>query len=148
MPTAFGRVGILALIAALTAGCASPDSQLRLLASKRLAFAPEVAWAKFHSNLPIHDPAREASVLAATAPGQRQFFADQMSASRAIQTRLIDAWKSGAPLPDKPPLSLHGEIRPAIDAIDNLQRTALSRGARPPSRIEIDKLAMQFAPQN
>lgn len=132
---------LLALLAVFTSACASPDRQLRTLAEKRLAFAPEVAWAKFQSNLPVYDPAREAAVLAATPPAQRQFFADQMAASRAIQTRLIEGWKNGAPLPDKPPLSLAGKIRPAIDAIDKLQRTALSRGARPLPASEFETLA-------
>lgn len=135
------------LLAALAAGCSSPDRQLRILASKRLALAPDVAWAKFQSQQPIHDPVREAKVLAATPnPGQRRFFSDQMAASRAIQARLIEGWKSGGPRPDATPRSLPGEIRPAIDAIDGLQRAALARGARPLTTAEIETLARRLAP--
>lgn len=148
MPPASQKAAVLAL-ALLATGCASPDRELRTLTGKRLALAPEVAWAKFQSNLPIHDPAREASILAAASdPESRRFFAAQIAASRRIQARLIESWKTGAPCPIKPARSLSAELRPAIDAIDNQQRTALSRGARPPSPEEIETLAKRVRPEN
>jgi len=148
VPPAAQKAALLA-IAILAAGCANPDRELRSLTAKRLALAPEVAWAKFQSNLPVHDAAREASILAAASdPESRRFFASQIAASRKIQARLIESWKTGAPRPIKPARPLSAELRPAIDAIDNLQRTALSRGAHPPSPEEIETLAERVRPEN
>ncbi len=142
MGLAAKQAAVFAASAAMIAACVSPDRQLRSLAADRLALAPDVAWAKFHSNQPLHDPVREASILSRAAdPVERRFFADQMAVSRLIQSRLVAAWKSGAPQPEEPPRSLTSDIRPAIDRIDRLQRHAIARGAKPPSLQEIEGLA-------
>ncbi|MDF3056099.1 MAG: chorismate mutase [Rariglobus sp.] len=122
-----------ALIATLFAGCAtrpqSPAdrSELGLLMSERLALAREVARAKQHSGAPVHDPAREAAILAtltaqATGKGLPRddaelFFTAQITASRQVQTELLAGWAKGVPVPPGPPFDLRTELRPRLDDV-------------------------------
>ena len=139
------RRAITTLALLLLGACASPDRQLLTLVEQRLAFAPEVAWAKFQKNLPVYDPIREAAVLSGIEEkSTRDFFAAQMQASRNIQAKLITDWKNGSPLPGHPALDLKTQIRPSIDSIDLAQRDAIARGAKPPDQARIDQLAAEL----
>jgi len=136
---------LLAVALAVLPGCVSPDQQLRSLVTQRLALAPEVAWNKFHSGQPVRDSAREAAILSKFHdPATRRFFADQISASRAIQEKLIASWRSGSKRPSHPPLDLTRDIRPAIDAIDSRQLAAIAHGATIPSPAEIENLSKKI----
>ena len=138
----------LAAVLAVLPGCVSPDQQLRSLVTQRLALAPEVAWNKFHSGQPVRDPVREAAILSKFHdPATRRFFADQISASRSIQEKLIASWRSGSKRPSHPPLDLAREIRPAIDAIDRRQLAAIAHGATMPGPTEIKNLSKQIPPE-
>ncbi len=110
------------------------------LLAQRLLLAREVAWSKFHSGAPVHDPEREAAILAgiveqAAASGHdraraERFFAAQMAASRAVQTELLAAWAAGdAPRPAHPPRDLRTEIRPRLDQLTPRLLQALPRQA-------------------
>lgn len=102
------------------------DSLPELIAL-RLELAREVAWTKFHSGAPIHDPSREAAILAGLvaqgralgldAAAVETFFSAQLAASREVQRELIAAWRSGAVVPSRAPLDLAGDIRPQLDAL-------------------------------
>jgi chorismate mutase-like protein len=135
----------LAVALAVLPGCVSPDQQLRSLVTQRLALAPEVAWNKFHSGQPVRDSAREAAILSKFHdPATRRFFADQISASRSIQEKLIASWRSGSKHPSHQPLDLTRDIRPAIDAIDRRQLAAIAHGATMPGRAEIENLSKKI----
>lgn len=107
----------------------APRSLDRLpdLIALRLFIAADVALAKHATGAPVHDPAREAALLATIIDQGRQrglpaeavepFFAAQIAASRQVQNELLAAWASGTPPPGKPPLDLRADIRPRLDAL-------------------------------
>ncbi len=132
-------LGLLWLLAACqvppergNAGAASTETaataaDLPLLIEARLQLAREVAWSKFHSGAPVHDPEREAELLdALQVQGQalglpparvRRFFEAQIAASRAVQTAQLAVWQAGAPRPAHPPPDLRTELRPRLDRV-------------------------------
>lgn len=115
-----------------TRGAASTEAaataaELPALIEARLQLAREVAWSKFHSGAPVHDPQREAELLDALQrqgealglpPARvRRFFEAQIAASRAVQTTQLAAWHAGAPRPAHPPLDLRTDLRPRLDRL-------------------------------
>ena len=138
-------LGLLTLAIGFAAGCChTPDATdapppsaafahpLPGLIAERLVLAREVAWAKFHSGAPVHDPVREAAILAdLVAQGRERgldpvrveaFFTAQIAASREVQTELLAGWlamsrKQAPPRPAHPPLDLRADIRPRLDAL-------------------------------
>lgn len=139
--------GVLAL-----AACQNPDlpaapanafgHRLYGPVMERMHLAREVAWAKFHSGAPIHDPVREAALLAriveqAKATGvdptrAETFFRAQIEASRLAQEAFIAEWKSApATRPSRPPRALLTDLRPELDALTPRIIAALPAGPRP-----------------
>ena len=150
---------LLALAAALLAGCAGPQGELVSLAEKRLALSPDIAWYKHSKNLPVYDPVRETTVLQTVmAAGQQQglhpdtvrrFFAAEMEASRRIQWEWIEGWrKNRIAAPDRPALDLGSYVRPQIDEINARQISALARGAQPLSIAQLSEIGARFLPKN
>ncbi|MBC8012451.1 MAG: gamma subclass chorismate mutase AroQ [Burkholderiales bacterium] len=123
------------------------------LINERLLLAREVAWTKFHSGAPIHDPVREAAILAdLVAQGRARgldharveaFFSAQIAASREVQTELLAVWRAprhdtghdaaqaSAHRPAHPPLDLRTDIRPWLDALTPRLLDALPTAPRP-----------------
>lgn len=149
-------LGLLVLGIGFTAGCChrpgavAPSAAfahpLPALIVERLEIAREVAWAKFHSGAPVHDPAREAAILAdLVAQGRERgldpvrveaFFTAQIAASREVQTELIAGWlamsrKQTPPRPAHPPLDLRADIRPRLDALTPRLLDALAQTTFP-----------------
>ncbi len=126
---------LLALAGLLTlAACQPPEaapkapSALPGLVTERLRIAREVAWSKFHSGDPVHDPQREfdlvtelirqGNALGLDSVAIKAFFEAQLAASREVQTELLAAWADGtAPKPATPPLDLAADLRPRLDAL-------------------------------
>lgn len=123
---------LFALVFLLSAGCrsvapAASAHPLPTLMAERLIIAREVAWTKLHSGAAVHDPAREAALLAdLVAQGHARgldpsrveaFFVAQISASREVQHELLAAWAAGAPHPAHAPLDLRADIRPSLDTL-------------------------------
>ncbi|MFF1377515.1 gamma subclass chorismate mutase AroQ [Streptomyces sp. NPDC058308] len=130
--------------AARTAAPVGPYGQLRLLAAlsaQRLATADLVAAAKYGTDSPIDDPAREREVLAAVARQAAEagadpavtvrIFRDQIEANKAVQRGLFRRWDadpSQAPT-ERPDL---GEVRKEINRVNGelVRGIAVSPGAR------------------
>ncbi len=116
-----------ALPALLFAGCSTTPhspaarSELGAVMAERLALARDVARSKHHSGAPVHDPAREAAILAsltrqATERGlshrdAESFLTAQIAASRQVQTELLARWACTTPL------DLQTELRPRLDTV-------------------------------
>lgn len=120
-----------------TAWTPSPaETRLVELMAERLQIAREVAWIKYQDGRPILAPEREKSILASVSeqgtelglPAARaqEFFQAQMSASRAMQQRLVRSWSRGNPLPTWAHRSLTHDIRPRLDAIGSEILTLLT----------------------
>ncbi|MEU6991024.1 chorismate mutase [Streptomyces sp. NPDC046465] len=121
-----------------------PYGQLRPLAdlsAQRLATADLVAAAKYGTDSPIDDPAREREVLAAVAEQAAEagadpaatvrIFRDQIEANKVVQRGLFRRWDadpSGAPT-ERPDL---GEVRKEINRVNGelVRGIAASPGAR------------------
>lgn len=88
----------------------------------RVSTADQIALSKWDSGRPVHDPQREAEVIAravAAAPTYglaaqdvEDFFTDQIEASKQVQYARLDAWKRSGSAPAWPRRSLSDEIRP------------------------------------
>ncbi|CAM06228.1 chorismate mutase [Saccharopolyspora erythraea NRRL 2338] len=124
-----------AAVAALTGGtaAASPATDASLVplvetAAQRVATADQVAAAKWGTDQPIDDPAREQQVLdamSAKATGMgidpevvERIFRDQIEANKLVQHGLHAYWAANpaARPTERPDL---GEIRPVIDRLNN-----------------------------
>lgn len=127
LPRLLAVLGLLALAACRHPAASGHGPGLPALVTERLQLAREVAWAKHHSGAPVHDPVREAAILAALVSQGRAhglepaavgtFFTAQIAASRRVQEELLAAWRAGGPRPDHPPLDLRDDIRPRLDAL-------------------------------
>lgn len=140
-----------ALIAGLLSGCSSvPAAQDDALVplvrhmAERVMTADQVALSKWDSGRPVHDPQREAQVIAnvvAAAPAYglaakdvEDLFTDQMEASKQVQYARLDAWKRQGGAPAWERQSLSDEIRPRLDRLqveimEDLQHLAPARKA-------------------
>lgn len=147
------------LMGAVLAGCAGPQGELAMLAEKRLALSPDIAWYKHSNDVPVYDPVRETTVLQTVmAAGQQQglnpdtvrrFFAAEMEASRRIQWAWIEGWrKDRIPPPQRPAQDLGAYIRPQIDEINSRQIRALASGAQPLSVDQLSTIGARFLPKN
>jgi len=123
------RRNILALLLVLAlapnaqgAAAAPGGSPLAALIAERLQLMPAVAAYKWHRQLPIEAPAREAAVLAAarrdalrlglTLAPVAEFMAAQMTAAKALQQQHFERWAAGEPVPAAP--DLEGRLRPRL----------------------------------
>jgi chorismate mutase len=95
--------------------------------ARRLAFAEQVALAKWDSGTPVEDAAREAQVIAAaTKAGESRgldpewvsnFFKGQIDGNKLLQNSLLAEWRRQGKAPDHRPVSLAGAIRPELDKV-------------------------------
>lgn len=140
---------VLALVACFLSGCASAPAirqnafvPLVSHLAERVKTADQVALSKWDSGRPVHDPQREADVIAravAAAPAYglstqdvEAFFADQIEASKQVQHALLDLWRRSGSAPAWPRRSLSDEIRPQLDSLQveimqDLQQLRLQR---------------------
>ncbi|GAA2814488.1 chorismate mutase [Saccharopolyspora taberi] len=123
-------LGSSLLVVAALAGAAAPQplEPLVQVAAERVATADQVAAAKWGTDQPIDDPAREQQVLdtmaaKATAMGvdpelTRRVFRDQIEANKVVQRGLHQYW---AAHPDEQPTERPdlGEVRPVIDRLND-----------------------------
>ncbi|MCX3062752.1 chorismate mutase [Streptomyces beihaiensis] len=108
---------------------AAPRAQAAVasLAAERVALADKVAAAKYGTDKPIDDPARERQILAEVAARSaalgidpayaRAVFRDQMEANKLVQRGLYARWDAH---PDERPThrpDLATQVRPALDRI-------------------------------
>jgi chorismate mutase len=117
----------------ILSGCTTTSRSSRVhaeladLMTERLTLAREVARSKHRSGTPVYDPARETAILAtltrqATERGLSRedaelFFTAQITASRQVQTELLDRWSRGEPVPAGTALDLQTELRPKLDDV-------------------------------
>lgn len=145
-PSCLLKILSVVLPALLLGGCrTAPESaeaarELAVLMSERLSIARDVARDKHRTQAPVHDPVREAAILAALSVraaehGVRMeraeaFFAAQIAASRQVQNELLARWAAGEPLPAGTPPDLKTELRPRLDALTDRMLDALARTDR------------------
>ncbi|MGH3841653.1 MAG: chorismate mutase [Pseudonocardiaceae bacterium] len=112
-----------------TGGGPGPGEALLALtdvAAQRVQLADTVAAAKWGTDAPINDPAREQVVLDAVAAKSSQLgidpvvaravFTDQIEANKAVQYGLYSRWRAH---PDQAPTTRPelGQVRPILDRI-------------------------------
>lgn len=113
----------LALAANPRGEAAAPAaSPLAALIVERLQLMPAVAAHKWHRELPIEVPAREAAVLAAARRDALRlglevgpvadFMQAQMTAAKALQQQHFERWAAGEPVPAAP--DLDNRLRPKL----------------------------------
>ena len=146
------------------AACQNPDlpaapanafgHRLFGLVIERLHLAREVAWVKFGSGAPVHDPVRETALLARIVAQAKEtgvdpvraetFFRAQIEASRLAQETFIAQWKSAPETrPTRPPRDLLTDLRPALDALTPRMIAALPDGPRPDLANAIQRSLVQ-----
>jgi chorismate mutase len=114
----------------------TPLTNLIALSSQRLALAEPVARWKWANHESITDEPREAALLAridvrAKAAGidpafARDFFRDQIEASKDVQNALFNNWRKSRP-PEGTPPNLARDTRPQLDRVTNSLLSALAR---------------------
>lgn len=107
------------------------------LMAQRLELSSEVAWAKFVSGAPIHDPGRESQILEQMVAIGRDmglsksdveaFFESQMAASRQVQEEWVSRWNAGHDRPNLQPTDLATSIRPRINIVSGSMLVSLSK---------------------
>jgi chorismate mutase len=95
--------------------------------ARRLAIAEQVALAKWDSDTPVEDAAREAQVLASATKAAESrgldeaavsnFFRSQIEANKLVQYSLLSEWRRVGKAPDHAPVDLAGTIRPELDQL-------------------------------
>jgi chorismate mutase len=124
--------GLLAGVAQASTTSPAPDSLQPLLVTmnERLNIADLVALSKWDSGKPIQDSAREALIIAHVRemaierkldPDEvAELTAAQIEANKLVQYGLIAQWQAADKAPDTPRPDLANEIRPRLDALQNL----------------------------
>ncbi|MFD0782517.1 gamma subclass chorismate mutase AroQ [Micromonospora azadirachtae] len=100
---------------------------LMALSAQRLALGDKVAAAKYGSEIPINDEAREERLLADVVARSREigldpvlshrFFKSQIEANKVLQRRLHALWADHPELRPRHSPDLESEVRPQLDAI-------------------------------
>lgn len=95
--------------------------------ARRLAIAQQVALAKWNSQAPVEDAAREAQVItAAVTDGKSRgldpafvshFFTAQIEANKLVQYSLLANWHRVGKAPAHGPINLAKTIRPELDQL-------------------------------
>jgi len=143
---------LLALSLTLLPSCATKKvadqapptpTPLQKLIAERLEVGRQVAWIKYRNSLPVQDIQREAELMnSLVTKGQalgipeltvQKFFTAQITASRVLQTQLIEGWQKGNTLPAYPPVDLRRDIRPQLDRISSEMLSLLAAGPQVPS---------------
>ncbi|SAK50401.1 chorismate mutase [Caballeronia hypogeia] len=130
---------LLALAAPSSAradGDDTPFTNLIALVSQRLALAEPVARWKWAHHEPITDARREEALLkhveekAAAAQVDtdfaRQFFRDQIEASKDVQNALFANWRALKAAPEAAPPDLAKDTRPKLDRLTQSLMSALA----------------------
>ncbi len=112
-------------------------TNLIALVSQRLALAGPVARYKWARHEPITDEPREATLLkqvedkaraAQIDPDfARQFFRDQIDASKDVQSALFASWHAVKAAPEGSPPDLAKDTRPKLDRLTQSLMSALAR---------------------
>ncbi|MBU6493645.1 MAG: chorismate mutase [Burkholderiales bacterium] len=129
---------------------------------ERLRIGDEVARAKWQSRKPVEDTAREQALLSEVErlapshgvnPAQaRQFFENQIAASKLIQSVLLDRWRHDGPPPGATP-DLVKDLRPRLDRLTVSLLDGLAQAApvtalpRPACAARLIRAARQQAHQ-
>ncbi|MGP3690522.1 chorismate mutase [Streptomyces sp. IBSNAI002] len=110
-------------------------SKLVRLSAERVMTADTVAAAKWGTEQPIDDPARERAVLDAAASqaaergvdraGVQRIFEGQITANKTVQRALYAAWEKNPALRPGARPDLATEVRPVLDRIDGDLITAI-----------------------
>ena len=130
---------VLALAAPASAQADGDDTaftNLIALVSQRLALAEPVARWKWAHHEPITDTPREEALLkhvadkAAAAQVDpafaRQFFRDQIEASKDVQNALFSNWRALKAVPEESPPDLAKDTRPKLDRLTQSLVSALA----------------------
>jgi chorismate mutase len=143
-PNPLGALGAIVLSSLLifTPASARADgddtalTSLIALVSQRLALAEPVARYKWANHQAITDTPREQALLAdvqkrATRAGvdpafAREFFQDQIDASKEVQNALFDSWRTTRP-PEGAAPDLATSLRPQLDKLTQSLIAALTR---------------------
>ncbi|SAK75401.1 chorismate mutase [Caballeronia fortuita] len=114
----------------------TPFTNLIALASQRLALAEPVARWKWAHHEPITDAPREEALLkhveekagaAQVDPAfARQFFRDQIEASKDVQNALFANWRALKAAPEETPPDLAKDTRPKLDRLTQSMVSALA----------------------
>jgi chorismate mutase len=112
-------------------------TNLIALVSQRLALAEPVARYKWARHEPITDTPRENALLnqvvekaksAQIDPDfARQFFRDQIDASKDVQNALFASWRAAKAVPEGAPPDLARDTRPKLDRLTQSLVSALAR---------------------
>jgi len=129
-----GALAILITLAIAGIGSAfaqGATNQLKPLvetSARRLLLAKQVALAKWDSQAPVEDTAREAEVItAAIKDGESKgawigtsvshFFSVQIEANKLVQYVLLADWRRAGTVPAHRPINLATTIRPELDRL-------------------------------
>jgi len=114
----------------------TPFTNIIALVSQRLALAEPVARWKWAHHEPITDAPREEALLkqvvkkadAAQVDPEfaRQFFRDQIEASKDVQNTLFANWRALKAAPEEAPPDLAHEMRPKLDRLTQSLISALA----------------------
>jgi chorismate mutase len=95
--------------------------------ARRLVLAKQVALAKWDSQAPVEDTAREAEIIAAVIKdGESRgldrtsishFFSAQIEANKLVQYVLLADWRRAGAVPAHRPINLATTIRPELDRL-------------------------------
>jgi len=128
-------------------------SRVLHLLDERLALMPDVAAAKWISQQPVTDPAREAAIIRAVGESAagvglargpiETLFTLQIIRAREMQADLINRWRLSGEGPASAP-SLQGALRPAIDQITEDLLRALSLAAPFMAEANLETLVSQL----
>jgi chorismate mutase len=112
-------------------------TNLIALVSQRLALAEPVARYKWARHEPITDEPRENALLKQVAQKAqaaqidpdfaRQFFRDQIDASKDVQNALFANWRAVKAAPESTPPDLASDTRPKLDRLTQSLMGALGR---------------------
>lgn len=119
---------ILVAVAAYSQAAKEPVQQLVETSAQRLAIAEQVALAKWDSETPVEDAAREAQVIAsAVKTGEAMgldrgavsnFYRAQIEANKLVQYSLLADWLRAGRAPAHKPVNLKDTIRPELDQLE------------------------------
>jgi len=129
-----GELAILMIIVIGRTGRAQPQSardklqRLVETSARRLAIAKQVALAKWDSQAPVEDAAREARVIAtATKAGESRglapvevsnFFRAQIEANKLVQYSLLAEWRRAGKAPPYTRVNLVNAVRAELDQLE------------------------------
>jgi chorismate mutase len=118
--------------------------------ARRLAIAQQVALAKWDSQVPVEDAAREAQVITAAAKDGEargldpafvsRFFSAQIEANRLVQYSLLAKWRRRGTAPAHKPINLATTIRPELDELQKelVRELADTAGIRATGGCRVD----------